>query len=89
LLSLRFNKGGENMLKALKMIEERGVEKGIKIGEERATRRIVLKLLLKQFGDLDEEYKKIIEDKKVKELEIILEKIIDIKEIEELEKYLY
>ncbi|OCL28508.1 hypothetical protein U472_01065 [Orenia metallireducens] len=77
------------MLKALKLVEERGVEKGIKIGEERTTRKIVLRLLLKQFGDLEEEYVRVIENKKVEELDIILEKIIDIKEIEELEKYLY
>jgi len=88
LLSLRFSRGGENMLKALKIIEERGIEKGIKIGKKRATRRIVLRLLLKQFGDLKKEYIRMIENKKVEELDIIIEKVIDLKEIVELEEYL-
>lgn len=76
------------MLKALKIIEERGIEKGIKIGKKRATRRIVLRLLLKQFGDLKKEYIRMIENKKVEELDIIIEKVIDLKEIVELEEYL-
>ena len=75
------------MLTAFRLVEERGIEKGIKLGEERAVRRIALKLLLQKFVNLDDKYKELLDQQELEDVEDMIEALIEIEDVEELEKY--
>ena len=75
-----------------RMLIEDGIEKGIEKGraEGRAEWKTetLIKLLIKKFGFLSEEYKNKIGKLSNETIDIILMEIFDIKSINELDKYL-
>lgn len=65
-----------------------GIEQGIAQGIEKGKSETLIKLLIKKFGFLSEEYKNKISKLSKETIDIILMEIFDIKSINELDKYL-
>ena len=74
-----------------RMLIEDGIEKGrkegIEEGIEKGKSETLIKLLIKKFGFLSEEYKSKISKLSNETIDIILMEIFDIKSINELDKY--
>ena len=74
-----------------RMLIEDGIEKGRKEGIEKGIEKgkseTLIKLLIKKFGFLSEEYKSKISNLSKDTIDIILMEIFDIKSINELDKY--
>ncbi|MFR5948200.1 MAG: DUF4351 domain-containing protein [Clostridium sp.] len=70
-----------------RMLIEDGIEKGRKEGIEKGKSETLIKLLIKKFGFLSEEYKSKISNLSKDTIDIILMEIFDIKSINELDKY--
>ena len=74
-----------------RMLIEDGIEKGrkegIEEGIEKGKSETLIKLLIKKFGFLSEEYKNKISKLSSETIDIILMEIFDIKSINELDKY--
>ena len=74
-----------------RMLIEDGIEKGrkegIEEGIEKGKSETLIKLLIKKFGFLSEEYKSKISNLSKDTIDIILMEIFDIKSINELDKY--
>jgi hypothetical protein len=75
------------MLDIFKVPEEKGMEKGIAIGKKEAMVEMAIRLLLKKFKSLPQEYKEKLKNKDVAELEIIIEEIMSMGDISELKDY--
>jgi len=71
-----------------RMLIEDGIEKGRKEGIEKGKSETLIKLLIKKFVFLSEEYKNKIGKLSNETIDIILMEIFDIKSINELDKYL-
>lgn len=71
-----------------RMLIEDGIEKGRKEGIEKGKSETLIKLLIKKFVFLSEEYKNKISNLSKDTIDIILMEIFDIKSINELDKYL-
>lgn len=74
-----------------KMIREEGIkeglEKGMEKGIEKGKADVLIKLLIKKFGRISDEYEKNIRKLSSDTIEIITLEILDMKDIKELEKY--
>ena len=70
-----------------RMLIEDGIEKGRKEGIEKGKSETLIKLLIKKFVFLSEEYKNKISNLSKDTIDIILMEIFDIKSINELDKY--
>lgn len=70
-----------------KMIYEEGMEEGIEKGIEKGKLDLLIKLLIKKFKIVPEEYKKQLMTLPQETIEIIGTEIFDMKSIEELKKY--
>ena len=70
-----------------RMLIEDGIEKGIEKGIAEGKTETLIKLLIKKFGFLSEEYKNKISKLSSETIDIILMEIFDIKSINELDKY--
>ena len=66
---------------------EKGRKEGIEKGIEKGKSETLIKLLIKKFGFLSEEYKNKISKLSSETIDIILMEIFDIKSINELDKY--
>ena len=64
-----------------------GIEKGIEKGRAEGKTETLIKLLIKKFGFLSEEYKNKISKLSKDTVDIILMEIFDIKSLSELDKY--
>ena len=64
-----------------------GIEKGIEKGRAEGKTETLIKLLIKKFGFLSEEYKNKISKLSKDTVDIILVEIFDIKSLSELDKY--
>ncbi|MCX7695925.1 MAG: DUF4351 domain-containing protein [Caloramator sp.] len=71
-----------------RMIFEDGIKKGREEGLKEGKIETILKLLVKKFGKVPEEYKEKLRNLSLEIIDIILIEIIDMKDIKELEKYL-
>lgn len=67
---------------------EKGMEKGIGIGEKRTLLKTNIKLLTKKFGPLTAEVKAKLEKLDKDTLEIITDSILEIESLKDIEKYL-
>lgn len=67
---------------------KKGREEGLKEGLKEGKIETILKLLVKKFGKIPEEYKGKLRNLPLEIIDIILIEIIDMKDIKELEKYL-
>jgi len=77
-----------SMLNIMKVAEEKGIEKGEKIGIEKGKEELIWKMILKKFPEIQYKYYEKVKALKADKLDDISLALLDIKDSKELDLYL-